>query len=196
VPARNRHQPCYTETVPPSLAIVIIESWERVLQIRIIGLLLLSALIAACTPTRTAERAPGIPESVPAKFDFTNKHLVKQALYAQFDQWRAVKYKSGGMSKDGVDCSGFVYLTFNSRLGIKLPRSTDLQVGIGNPVSKQELVPGDLVFFRTGKSTRHVGIYLEDGKFLHASTDRGVTISRLNDIYWSKVYWKSIRINA
>jgi len=163
--------------------------WSR---IRIGGVLLLVMLLAGCGLTPFGERGG---ESV-GRVDFSNKGQVKQALYAQFEQWRAVKYKNGGLSRDGVDCSGFVYLTFNSRLGIELPRSTDQQVTQGKTISQRDLVPGDLVFFRTGKSTRHVGIYLEDGKFLHASTEKGVMISRLTDAYWAKAYWKSIRVSA
>lgn len=161
-------------------------------RIRWCGALLFALLLAGCGLAPYSEQGG----QSPGRVDFTNKSQVKQALYAQFDQWRAVKYKSGGLSRDGVDCSGFVYLTFNSRLGIELPRSTDLQVTQGKTISQRDLVPGDLVFFRTGKSTRHVGIYLEDGKFLHASTEKGVMISRLTENYWAKAYWKSIRIGA
>ena len=163
-------------------------------RIRLCGALWFALLLAGCGLAPYDAQSPR--EGAGGRVDFTNKSQVKQALYAQFDQWRAVKYKSGGLSRDGVDCSGFVYLTFNSRLGIELPRSTDLQVTQGKTIPQRELVPGDLVFFKTGKSTRHVGIYLEDGKFLHASTEKGVMISRLTDNYWAKAYWKSIRIGA
>src|SRR5690606_32354299 len=110
--------------------------------------------------------------------------------------WKNVRYKPGGMSRDGVDCSGFVYLTYDSRLGLKLPRSTDAQSTLGTAIATHELMPGDLVFFRTGKAQRHVGIYLEDGKFLHASTEKGVMISRLDDPYWKRTYWKSVRLGS
>ena len=160
-----------------------------------LGCVLLCALwLAGCGLAPYSE--PGRQEGPGGRVDFANKFQVKQVLYDQFDQWRAVRYKSGGMSRDGVDCSGFVYLTFNSRLGIELPRSTDLQVTQGKTIPQRDLVPGDLVFFKTGKATRHVGIYLEDGKFLHASTEKGVMISRLTESYWAKAYWKSIRIGA
>jgi probable lipoprotein NlpC len=154
-------------------------------------LLLIAALLSGCSSTRFEEPAP-----VPGRMDLSNESWVKQVLYAQYEQWKTVKYKSGGMSRDGVDCSGFVSLTYDSRLGIKLPRSTDEQVNIGIPIAQRELAAGDLVFFKTGKATRHVGIYLEDGKFLHASTEKGVMISRMDETYWSKAYWKSVRLKT
>ncbi len=159
---------------------------------------LLATVLVALTGcvSELGTRAPIAPENLPAKLDLNNKPWVKQVLYAQFDQWRSVKYKAGGLSRDGVDCSGFVYLTFNSRFGITLPRSTDLLVNAGKPIDQQALLPGDLVFFKTGKTLRHVGIYLEDGKFVHASTDKGVMISRLDEAYWARTYWKSVRVQA
>jgi len=127
----------------------------------LLHLLLIAVLLSGCSSTRFEQ-----PVAPPAALDLANKSWVKQVLYTQYEQWKTVKYKSGGMSRDGVDCSGFVSLTYDTRLGIKLPRSTDEQVNIGIAIAQSELAPGDLVFFKTGKVTRHVGIYLEDGKFL------------------------------
>ena len=100
----------------------------------------------------------------------------------------------GGLSKDGIDCSGFVYTTFRSKLGINIPRSTALQSKIGSNVSKNKLRTGDLVFFKTATKVRHVGIYIENNKFLHASTSKGVMISKLDNVYWKSKYWKSKRL--
>lgn len=154
--------------------------------------IVLAALMSGCSSYRPLPDAPAAQQ----RLDFSNQSWVKDNLYAQYDEWRAVKYRGGGLSKTGVDCSGFVYLTFDTRFSIKLPRSTDEQIHVGAEISQQKLVPGDLVFFKTGKSQRHVGIYLEDRKFLHASTEKGVMISSLDDHYWSRTYWKSIRVNA
>ena len=93
-----------------------------------------------------------------------------------------------------LHATGFNAITYQSLLGIELPRSTDVQSSAGIPVAQRELMPGDLVFFRTGRSGRHVGIYLENRKFLHASTEKGVMISGLDDHYWSRRYWKAIRV--
>jgi cell wall-associated NlpC family hydrolase len=156
----------------------------------LLQLLFIAALLSGCSSTRFEQ------QPAPEHLDLSNPSWVKQMLYAQYEQWKAVRYKSGGMSKDGVDCSGFVSLTYDSQLGIKLPRSTDEQVNVGITIMPQDLAPGDLVFFKTGKVTRHVGIYLEDGKFLHASTEKGVMISRMDEAYWAKAYWKAVRIKT
>lgn len=128
--------------------------------------------------------------------DLSNTRQVKSILYSQFNEWKSVKYKIGGLSKRGIDCSGFVYVTFLTRFGIKLPRSTELQSKIGNNIAKNRLRAGDLIFFKTGTKVRHVAIYFGNGKFIHASSSRGVTISNLHNEYWSKKYWKSIRIKT
>jgi len=117
-------------------------------------------------------------------------------LNVKYDQWKGAKYKLGGLSKNGIDCSGFVFVTFKSKLGIVLPRSTNLQAAIGKDIDNNQLQAGDLVFFKTGPFSRHVGIYLENGKFLHASTSLGVTISKLDNSYWKFKYWKAKRIRA
>lgn len=133
--------------------------------------------------------------SVPgAEVDLSNLELVKNTLYAQYEEWKGTRYQIGGMSRRSVDCSGFIHITFKSRLGIVLPRSTDLQVELGEHVDIDELQPGDLVFFKTGRTLRHVGVYLEDGRFLHASSKLGVAISHLNESYWKSAYWKAKRL--
>jgi len=120
---------------------------------------------------------------------------VKQILYAQFSEWESVKYRLGGLSRDGIDCSGFVYLTYRDNFSIQLPRTTEQQLQRGVKVNTQaDLKAGDLVFFKTGIWQRHVGIYLEKRKFLHVSTKKGVIISHLDNPYWKKRYWSAIRV--
>lgn len=121
---------------------------------------------------------------------------IKEKLYAQYAQWKGVRYKLGGLNKKGIDCSGFVFVTFKSKLGIVLPRTTNLQVATGKDIERNQLQAGDLVFFKTGPFFRHVGIYLEHDKFLHASTSLGVTISKLDNVYWKSKYWKAKRIRT
>ena len=72
-----------------------------------------------------------------------------------------------------------------------LPRTTEQQSRMGQRINRQQLRPGDLVFFRNG---RHVGIYLEENKFLHASTTRGVMISNMDNSYWSRHFWKAVSV--
>jgi peptidoglycan DL-endopeptidase LytE len=98
-----------------------------------------------------------------------------------------VPYVFGGTSTYGFDCSGFVQHVF-AMLGIRLPRTADSQFYAGHSVGGR-IVAGDLVFFQTyAPGPSHVGIYLGDGKFVHASSSHGVTVSRLSDTYWAARY--------
>lgn len=117
-------------------------------------------------------------------------------LNEQLSQWHGTPYRYGGMGRGGVDCSGFVYLTFRDRFDLQLPRTTVAQTDIGTRIRKDELLPGDLVFFKTGSGENglHVGIYDTDDQFIHASTSQGVIRSSLNNVYWKKVFWQARRI--
>ncbi len=126
----------------------------------------------------------------------SNVEAVKRSLYAQLKEWKSVRYDYGGLSKKGVDCSGFVYLTYLENFGLVLPRAAVDQSNLGRPIEQRQLLPGDLVFFITGRASKHVGIFVEDRQFIHASKSRGVMLSSLDDVYWSKKYWKAKRINA
>ena len=77
------------------------------------------------------------------------------------------------MSKQGIDCSGLTCIIYLEKFGIILPRTAREQAGEGVQIKRSELASGDLVFFKTGKRSYHVGIYIEDGKFLHVSTSSG-----------------------
>lgn len=123
-----------------------------------------------------------------------NRALVKKKLLAQYVEWKGTRYRAGGLSRKGVDCSGFVHITYRSQLCLDLPRSTDELAAIGRNVKKSSLLPGDLVFFKTGVLSRHVGMYVDDGTFLHVSSRKGVTLSRLDDQYWSRRFWKAKRL--
>ena len=128
------------------------------------------------------------------KSDYTSKQVkINNNLFDFYNNWEGVRYKMGGTSKNGIDCSGFVQKALKEKFNLTLPRSTEEQARIGKPIKKSELQMGDLVFFKTGR-TNHVGIYIEDGKFMHASTKIGVTISELNSEYFAKNYWKAQRV--
>lgn len=114
-------------------------------------------------------------------------------LFDFYSEWEGVGYKLGGDSKGGIDCSGFIQKAFKEKFYLSMPRTTTMQSEVGKQIDKNELLGGDLVFFKTGE-TNHVGIYLEDGKFIHASTKNGVTISDLDNSYFSQTYWKAQRV--
>ncbi|MDY7115993.1 NlpC/P60 family protein [Halomonas sp. SSL-5] len=119
--------------------------------------------------------------------------LVRQALLAQHERWVGTPYRLGGTSRGGVDCSALVQNVFEETFRLSLPRTTGEQVSQGHPIARDELAPGDLVFFRPPGTYRHVGIYVGEGRFLHASSSRGVMISKLDNSYWRRHFWQARR---
>lgn len=112
-------------------------------------------------------------------------------LYSFIDNWYGTKYKYGGMSKTGVDCSGFTNILYKEVYNKQIQRSTKDLVKSINKVSKGNLKEGDLVFFNIAKKKNsHVGVYLKNNKFVHASTSKGVLISSLENPYYKKTYNK------
>lgn len=116
--------------------------------------------------------------------------LLRQA----FSQWQGTPYRFGGNSYHGIDCSALVQNIFHESFNIKLPRTTETQVKLGFHVYRDELQIGDLVFFKTGRNSRHVGIYIGNNEFIHASTSKGVITSSLDNVYWKPRYWQAKRI--
>lgn len=124
-----------------------------------------------------------------------NKAVTKIILLTQYEEWKGTKYKYGGSSKEGIDCSGFIQLTFLAKFGIELPRQSINQGKVGYDIPTCLLQSGDLVFFKVGIKTNHVGIYIDNGEFMHVSKSLGVTISSLSDSYWHRRFWKVRRIS-
>ena len=116
-------------------------------------------------------------------------------IVATAKQYIGVPYVWGGSSPSGFDCSGFTQYVFNKH-GIALPRTTDQQYKVGSYVSRSNLKAGDLVFlqntYREGIS--HVGIYVGDGKMIHASSSKGIVISDLSSSYYTKHYYGARRV--
>ncbi|MBN4056342.1 C40 family peptidase, partial [Rhodothermus sp. AH-315-K08] len=110
------------------------------------------------------------------------------ALRQEIDGWMGTPYLWGGEDHKGIDCSAFVQNVFQDALGVQLPRTTAQQRYTGTAVDKDRLSFADLVFFHTPQKTRHVGIYLGDGAFAHASSSRGVMVSNLSESYWRDAY--------
>ncbi|MDB5135211.1 MAG: NlpC/P60 family protein [Mucilaginibacter sp.] len=110
-------------------------------------------------------------------------------LYAFIDQWMGTPYKFGGLDKDGIDCSGLAFLLEQQVYNISIPRITSQQVTIIKRKYEEELLEGDLVFFDyDGKKFSHVGIYLQNGYYVHASSSKGVMIIKLRDPYTYKYF--------
>ena len=123
-----------------------------------------------------------------------NASYLASSIISASMNYIGVPYVFGGTSPYGFDCSGYVQYVF-AKAGISIPRTADVQYDFGTPISTTDLVSGDLVFFSTYTyGASHVGIYLGDNNFIHASSSRGVTIDSLGSSYWSSHYIGARRI--
>ena len=110
--------------------------------------------------------------------------LTNVSLYKAIDEWYGTRYRYGGTTHRGIDCSAFMQVLGQYAFGWMLPRTAREQYSSLKRISKEELKEGDLVFFNTTGGVSHVGMYLQNGKFIHSSTSQGVSISDLDDQYW------------
>lgn len=115
-------------------------------------------------------------------------------LYPYHNEWHLRPYKFGGFGPNGIDCSAFVQRAYKDLFNINLPRTTRELANYGRKSSRNQIRTSDLVFFKTGYNSRHVGIYLKEGDFMHASSKYGIIISNINDPYWQKRYWMTRRV--
>lgn len=129
-----------------------------------------------------------------ASLNFADR-LINTAL-----EYSGVRYKYGGTSKAGLDCSGLMLITFGEH-NYDLPRSSSQMALEGQKVKLNEVVKGDLLFFCTGRRNRkinHVGLVVttegDEIKFIHSSTSRGVIVSSLREGYWNSAFVKATRV--
>ena len=117
--------------------------------------------------------------------DVEVEQALSLGLFGMIDEWLGTRYRLGGTSKDGIDCSALMQILFTSLYGLAIPRTAREQFDFSRKISRTELREGDLVFFNTVGGVSHVGMYLQNNKFVHASTG-GVTISDLYEEYWMR----------
>ena len=116
-------------------------------------------------------------------------------LYRKIDEWYGTRYRYGGTTKQGIDSSAFIQVLFSSVYGFALPRTSREQYQLSTKISRAEMKEGDLLFFNTTGGISHVGFYLQNNKFVHASTG-GVTISDIFDPYYLRRFMAVGRINT
>lgn len=147
-------------------------------------------ILSSCAPsvryTRGGDSAVRKPRfSLPEGTETSALHTKLENTVASY---LGVPYKYGGTSGNGIDCSGFVFLVFKEVYNVELPRSSGKMWKLGKIVSPNLARPGDLIFFRGGFLNRvnHVGIYMGNDRFVHASGTNGVIYSDINDDYYSR----------
>ena len=154
-------------------------------------------LMASCASSRSAAADERAVLSQKLGIQISKKDNIK--LYRQAAAWLGVRYRLGGTTKNGVDCSGFAGAIYKDVYGTKLHRSVDdIYHNDVKRIRRGRLREGDLVFFRTDdkrkKRPNHVGVYLKDGKFVHASTSKGVEINSLDNVFYRKAFVKGGRV--
>ncbi|MGI6320532.1 MAG: C40 family peptidase [Bacteroidales bacterium] len=130
-----------------------------------------------------------------SSFPFVIESNNNKALYSEIEKWLGTPHKLGGCDIKGVDCSCFVLQVYKNVYGIDLSRRSMDMINNVSIVSKNKLQEGDILFFIIGAANRisHVGIYLKENYFAHASSSKGVMISNLDESYWAKSFYKAGR---
>jgi hypothetical protein len=117
------------------------------------------------------------------------------ALFSDVRQYLGIRYRFGGTTPAGFDCSGFVRFMFGKVFDMQLPRSSREMSAIGMKVDRSELKPGDLVFFHNARNRiNHVGIFVGNGLFVHSSLSKGITSDHLSENYYDKRFATGVRI--
>ena len=134
------------------------------------------------------EKANWLQLKYSIQMDIAVEEINNIPLLQKIDEWWGTPYALGGSSKRGVDCSYFTLDVMNSIYNTSLKRTAAEQYEQSEKIDWSDLKEGDLIFFKTdgSRSISHVGIYMTNNKFAHASTSQGVTISDLSEPYWQK----------
>ena len=162
-----------------------------------VPLLVFLLSISGCGTEHPAARHS--PKKIEEKYSgilgINKENISDKKLYSFIDEWYGTPYKYGGKTKDGVDCSDFVTILMKNVYAKTVSPPCTKLFEMSVAISKNDLKEGDLVFFKIdGNKISHVGLYLQNDKFVHASTHKGVVISSLNDDYYKKYYFKGGRI--
>lgn len=134
------------------------------------------------------EKADWLQIKYAIMMDLPVEQLNNLPLLQQIDHWWGTRYCLGGSDETCIDCSAFTQTMLRNVYGVNVPRTANEQYDFSTHINDADLKEGDLVFFKSGRSISHVGLYLANNKFVNASTSGGVTISDLTDDYWSKKY--------
>ena len=156
-----------------------------------LAVLLIILATASCSTKKMPNADSHLKHPTP---EHTGSATVKKRILDEFRKWRGTRHQMGGTGSRGIDCSGFVKAVYRDAFHIELPRTTSEQARVGKSVAFKDLQPGDLVFFNPPTYPRHVGIFLTQSEFVHASKSKGVTISKIDAHYWGNYFWTARRI--
>ena len=130
------------------------------------------------------------------KLSVSESEIKNKTLYQFIDDWYGIPYKYAGKDKSGIDCSGLTSTLYLKVYNKTISSNTKTLVEEVKKIKESDLKEGDLVFFNTnGKNISHVGVYLQNHKFVHASSKKGVMISDMNEPYFKQTYVSSGRVN-
>lgn len=160
---------------------------------------LLLSLLQSPSSLKAAEPTAEIPETcVPVTAISMQEEpsaSTAKNFFTDLKKYFGIRYRFGGDSPAGFDCSGFVRFMFSKELNIDLPHSSRAMSAMGIQIDRSELRPGDLVFFKnSGDRINHVGIFIGNDTFIHASLSRGIALDRLSSGYFLKRYATAVRI--
>ena len=144
--------------------------------------------IANSAASSNIEKADWLQIKYAIMTDMPVEQLNNLPLLQQIDHWWGTRYCMGGDDEHCIDCSAFTQTMLRNVYGVDVPRTAHEQYKFSTHIDDTQLAEGDLVFFKSGNYISHVGLYVGNYKFVHASSSGGVTISDLNDSYWSKKY--------
>jgi cell wall-associated NlpC family hydrolase len=156
----------------------------------------MNEVIAEPAVENNIERISALQFKYAMMMDVEVEALTNTALYTFIDDWYGTHYRMGGTTKNGIDCSAFSGTLFSSIYSVALPRTAKEQYNVCEHLNRENLTPGDLVFFHTrGRGVSHVGVYLANNYFVHSSSTDGVKISSLDDPYYSRTFVSGGRVN-
>lgn len=168
-----------------------------------LALLLLAMLAWACHGQKHAAGNSGqdsaedkaLKKKYAAMLGVDEKEISNIRLYKFIDEWYGVPYKYGGKTKSGVDCSGFAAALYQEVYKKTIAGSASSICSASESVSEKNLEEGDLVFFKINSDkVSHVGVYLRNRHFVHASTHKGVIISSLDETYYKKYFFRGGKV--
>ncbi len=128
-------------------------------------------------------------------FEQLDNIILEDALLKTFDQWKGTKYRFGGDSETGIDCSALTRRVYRSVFSYELPRVSVDQIKEGSIVDRNSLKPGDILYFRPENRVNHVAVYVGNSLFINASSSKGVILSSLESNYWGKYFLYGVRVS-